>query len=103
MTSPIETIVVNGGIVEQLRRHIQERNIRQIIIKQRHTPVAAFPAIDGVLSSAVQSAIGALAITLADCTIEIERSLASALPGELEFDMIDIHWIGVPPWPEGVN
>lgn len=103
MMSPIETIVVNGGIVEQLRRRIQERDIRQVIVKQRHTPVAAFPAIDGVLSSAVQSAIGALAITLADCTIEIERSFAPALPGEIELDMIDIHWIGVPPWPEGVN
>jgi hypothetical protein len=54
-----------------------------------------------MLSAAVQSAIGALAVALADCTIEIERVASEETTRDSELDMTGIRWIGVAPVPEG--
>ncbi|NWG21190.1 MAG: DUF4342 domain-containing protein [Chloroflexi bacterium] len=104
LQSATETITVDGGaIVEQLRRRIRESNVQQVVIKQGLRPIAAFPAIGGVLSAAVQSAIGALAIALADCTIEIERSTPESPFIEHDPELPAFQWIGVAPLPEGVH
>ncbi len=102
--SSTETITVDGGaMVEQLRRRITGGNVQRVVVKQGLQPVAAFPSIGGVLLAAVQSAIGALAVALADCTIEIERVTSEESSRDVELDMAGIRWIGVAPVPEGVH
>jgi|GEM_PF-1364190 hypothetical protein len=102
--SSTETITVDGGaMVEQLRRRITGSNVQRVVVKQGLQPIAAFPAIGGMLSAAVQSAIGALAVALADCTIEIERVASEETTRDSELDMTGIRWIGVAPVPEGVH
>jgi hypothetical protein len=102
--SAIETITVDGGaVVEQLRRRITDRNIQRVVIRQGFQPVASFSAIGGILSAAVQSAIGALAVALGNCTIEIERLTPELSNYDPELDTTGIRWIGVAPVPEGVH
>ena len=64
------------SILNQLKRLIDEGNIRRVVVKQRGRTVAEFPLTAGVIGAViapVAAAIGALSALLADCTIEVEK------------------------------
>ena len=63
-------------ILNQLKRLIDEGNIRRVVVKQRGRTVAEFPLTAGVIGAVlapVVAAIGALTALLADCSIEVEK------------------------------
>jgi Domain of unknown function (DUF4342) len=64
-------------ILAQIRRLLDEGNIRKVVVKQRGRVVAEFPLTVGVVGTViapVAAAIGALTAVLAECTIEVEKS-----------------------------
>jgi hypothetical protein len=63
-------------ILNQLRKLIEEGNIRRVVVKQRGRTVAEFPLTAGVIGAViapVAAAIGALTALLTECTIEVEK------------------------------
>jgi hypothetical protein len=74
-----ETIKVQGGqLVEELRKLLHEGNVRRVIVRQKGRTVAEFPltvGLVGAVAAPVLAAIGALAALLADCSIDVERSV----------------------------
>ena len=67
-------------ILAQIRKLIDEGNIRRIVVKQRGRVIAEFPLTVGVVGTViapVAAAIGALTAVLAECTIEVEKSEVS--------------------------
>ena len=76
-----ESIKVEGGeMLEKVRSLIREGNVRRIVIRQGEgdRPVAEFPltvGLVGAVAAPVLAAIGALAALLADCSIDVERSV----------------------------
>jgi hypothetical protein len=63
-------------VLAQLKRLIEEGNIRRVVVKQRGRTVAEFPLTFGVIGAVlapVVAAIGALTALLTECTIEVER------------------------------
>jgi hypothetical protein len=74
-----ETIEGNAGeILAQLRRVVDEGNARRVVVKQRGRTIAEFPLTAGVVGAViapVAAAIGALSALIADCTIEVEKSV----------------------------
>ena len=63
-------------ILEQLRKLVDEGNVRRVVVKQRGRTVAEFPLTVGVVGAVlapVAAAIGALTALLTDCTIEVEK------------------------------
>ena len=77
--APWETIKVQGGhVVEELKRLLHEGNVRRVRVKQGDRTVAEFPltvGLVGAVAAPVLAAIGALAALLAECTIDVERTL----------------------------
>lgn len=73
-----ETIRVEGGqLLDQVKKLINEGNVRRIVIKQGDRTVVEFPLTAGiavVLIAPMLAAVGALAALLAECTIVVERS-----------------------------
>jgi uncharacterized protein DUF4342 len=74
-------------ILEQLRKLVDEGSLRRVVVKQRGRTVAEFPLTAGVIGAViapVAAAIGALTALLADCTIEVEKTVpdAAAAPPE---------------------
>jgi DNA-binding Lrp family transcriptional regulator len=66
-------------ILAQLRKLVDEGNIRRIVVKQRGRTIAEFPLTAGVIGAViapVAAAIGALSALIADCTIEVEKTVA---------------------------
>jgi hypothetical protein len=66
-------------ILNQLKRIVEEGNVRRVIVKQRGKTVAEFPLTVGVIGTVlapVAAAIGALTAVLADCSIEVEKAAA---------------------------
>ena len=64
-------------LLNQLKRLVDEGNIRRIVVKQRGRTVAEFPLTAGVIGAVlapVAAAIGALTALLADCSIEVEKT-----------------------------
>jgi hypothetical protein len=64
-------------LVEQLRRLIDQGNVRRVVVKHQGKTVAEFPltaGVIGVVIAPVAAAIGALTALLAECTIEVERT-----------------------------
>ena len=64
-------------LLSQLKRVVEEGNVRRIVVKQRGRTVAEFPLTVGVIATViapVAAAIGALTALLTDCTIEVEKS-----------------------------
>jgi Domain of unknown function (DUF4342) len=64
-------------ILSQIKRLIDEGNVRRVVVKQQGRVVAEFPLTVGVVGTViapVAAAIGALTAVLADCTIEVEKS-----------------------------
>ena len=63
-------------ILAQIKKLIDEGNIRKVVVKQRGRVVAEFPLTVGVVGTVLAplaAAIGALTAVLAECTIEVEK------------------------------
>lgn len=65
-------------ILAQIKRLIDEGNVRRVVVKQQGRVIAEFPLTVGVVGTViapVAAAIGALSAVLADCTIEVEKTV----------------------------
>ena len=65
-------------ILNQLKKLVDEGNIRRVVVKQRGRTVAEFPLTAGVIGAVlapVAAAIGALSALLAECSIEVEKTV----------------------------
>ena len=78
-------------ILAQIRKLIDEGNIRRVVVKHQGRIVAEFPLTVGVVGTVIAplaAAIGALTAVLAECTIEVEKTTPpadvppSGAPGE---------------------
>jgi predicted ArsR family transcriptional regulator len=68
-------------VLNQLKRLIDEGNVRRVVVKQRGRTVAEFPLTAGVIGAVlapVAAAIGAITALLAECSIEVEKSAPEA-------------------------
>jgi hypothetical protein len=68
-------------VIAQLKKLIEEGNIRRVVVKQHARTVAEFPltiGVIGVVLAPVVAAIGALTALLTDCTIEVEKTTPPA-------------------------
>ena len=64
-------------ILGQLKRLVEEGNVRRVVVKQRGKTIAEFPLTVGVVGAVlapVAAAIGAITALVADCTIEVEKT-----------------------------
>jgi hypothetical protein len=72
-----ETITAEGGqLLEEIKRLIQEANVRRIVIQQGADTVVEFPLTVGVAGALIApwlAAAGAIAALITDCSIEVER------------------------------
>ena len=69
-------------ILAQIKRLIDEGNIRRVVVKQQGRVIAEFPLTVGVVGTViapVAAAIGALTAVLADCSIEVEKTSPPAV------------------------
>ena len=65
-------------VLAQLRRLVDEGNIRRVVVKQHGKTIAEFPLAAGVIGAViapVAAAIGALSALIADCSIEVEKTV----------------------------
>lgn len=70
-------------ILAQIKKLIDEGNIRKVVVKQRGRVVAEFPLTVGVVGTVIAplaAAIGALTAVLAECTIEVEKVASDDKP-----------------------
>jgi hypothetical protein len=68
-------------VLAQIKRLLDEGNIRRVVVKQQGKVVAEFPLTVGVVGTViapVAAALGALTAVLADCTIEVEKAASDA-------------------------
>jgi Domain of unknown function (DUF4342) len=66
-------------ILAQIKRLIDEGNVRRVVVKQQGRTVAEFPLTVGVVGTViapVAAAIGALTAILTDCSIEVEKTVS---------------------------
>ena len=71
-------------ILAQIRKLIDEGNIRRILVKHQGRTVAEFPLTVGLVGTVIAplaAAIGALTAVLADCTIEVDKVTPPEEPG----------------------
>jgi len=74
-------------ILAQIRRLIDEGNVRRVVVKQQGRVIAEFPLTVGVVGTViapVAAAIGALTAVLTDCTIEVEKTSPAAATPSVE-------------------
>jgi hypothetical protein len=65
-------------VLAQLKRLVAEGNVRRVVVKQQGKTIAEFPLTAGVIGAViapVAAAIGALSALVADCTIEVEKTV----------------------------
>ena len=65
-------------VLAQIRRLVEEGNIRRVVVKQRGRTVAEFPLTAGVIGivlAPVAAAIGAITALLTECSIEVEKTV----------------------------
>jgi hypothetical protein len=70
-------------ILAQIKKLIDEGNIRKVVVKQRGRVVAEFPLTVGVVGTVLAplaAAIGALTAVLAECSIEVEKAVDEDRP-----------------------
>jgi hypothetical protein len=70
-------------ILAQIKRLIDEGNVRRVVVKQQGRVIAEFPltvGVVGTLIAPVAAAIGALTAVLAECSIEVEKSEPESAP-----------------------
>ena len=63
-------------ILAQIKRLIDEGNVRRVLVKQQGKVIAEFPLTVGVVGTVIAplaAALGALTAVLADCSIEVEK------------------------------
>jgi len=68
-------------ILAQIKRLVDEGNVRRVVVKQQGRVVAEFPLTVGVVGTViapVAAALGALTAVLADCSIEVEKTAPAA-------------------------
>lgn len=72
-----ETIEAKGGqALDQLKRIVDEGNIRRVRVRQKTRVVAEFPLTVGVVGAVFApplAAVGVLVALLTECSIEVER------------------------------
>ena len=81
-------------ILAQIKRLIDEGNVRRVLVKQQGRTIAEFPLTVGVVGTViapVAAALGALTAVLADCSIEVEKTAppAAAAPETASSDAVD--------------
>jgi hypothetical protein len=72
-------------ILSELKRIVDEGNVRRVVVKQRGKTIAEFPLTIGVVGAVlapVVAAIGALTALVAECTIEVEKAAPGAEEGK---------------------
>ena len=72
-------------ILAQIKRLIDEGNVRRVLVKQQGRTIAEFPLTVGVVGTViapVAAALGALTAVLADCSIEVEKTAPPAAASE---------------------
>jgi hypothetical protein len=77
-------------VLAQIRKLIDEGNIRRIVVKHRGDTVAEFPLTVGLVGTViapVAAAIGALTAILAECTIEVEKTTPAAPPRDVSVEV----------------
>ena len=68
-------------ILAQIKRLVDEGNIRRVVVKQQGRVIAEFPLTVGVVGTViapVAAALGALTAVIADCSIEVEKTAPPA-------------------------
>jgi Domain of unknown function (DUF4342) len=68
-------------ILAQIKRLIDEGNVRRVLVKQQGRVIAEFPLTVGVVGTVIAplaAALGALTAVLAECSIEVEKTTAPA-------------------------
>src|SRR5262245_47290192 len=64
-------------VFAQLRKLVEEGNIRRVVVKQKGRTIAEFPLTAGVIGAViapVAAAIGALSPLIADCELEVTKT-----------------------------
>ena len=64
-------------ILAQIKRLIDEGNVRRVVVKQQGRVIAEFPLTVGVVGTViapVAAALGALTAVITDCSIEVEKT-----------------------------
>lgn len=77
-------------ILAQIKRLLDEGNIRRVVVKQQGRVVAEFPLTVGVVGTVLAplaAAIGALTAVLADCSIEVEKTAGPGAPADAAPDV----------------
>ena len=82
-------------VLAQIRKLLDEGNIRRVVVKNQGTTVAEFPLTVGLVGTVLAplaAAIGALTAVLADCTIEVERTVppGAAAPAEPRVEIVPV-------------
>src|ERR687898_401759 len=70
-------------ILSQLRKIVEEGNVRRVVVKQRGKTIAEFPLTVGVVGAVlapVAAAIGAVTAPLVECTIEVGKAAPEEEP-----------------------
>jgi DNA-binding HxlR family transcriptional regulator len=70
-------------VIAQLKKLVEEGNVRRVVVKQHGRTVAEFPLTLGVIGTVLAplvAAIGALTALLTECTIEVEKTTPPAGP-----------------------
>ena len=68
-------------LLAQLKRLVAEGNVRRVVVKQGGKTIAEFPLTAGVIGAViapVAAAIGVLSALIADCTIEVEKTVSDS-------------------------
>ena len=74
-------------VLAQLRKLVEEGNIRRVVVKQKGKTVAEFPLTPGVIGAViapVAAAIGALTALIADCSIEVEKTVVEKTVNDVD-------------------
>lgn len=64
-------------VVNQLKKLVEEGNIRRVVVRQRGRTIAEFPltaSVIGAVIAPVAAAIGVLSALVAECSIEVEKT-----------------------------
>ena len=70
-------------ILAQIKRLIDEGNVRRVLVKQQGKVIAEFPLTVGVVGTVIAplaAALGALTAVLAECSIEVEKTAPATPP-----------------------
>jgi hypothetical protein len=68
--------VSTGQLLDAVKKLVHEGNVRRVIVKQGDRSIAEFPLTAGVIGTMIApmlAAVGALAVVLTECTLEVER------------------------------